>query len=167
MQRLLEYFANHPLLSGGAVALAIAVIVNEFLERARSFAAVSAAQAVQMMNQGALLLDVRGREAFAAGHIGEARAVETAELESSADSFNKWREKNVIVYCDSGMRSAAAARTLARLGFRQVFSLSGGLDGWRKDNLPVVTGAGKSGPSGPPKGLPKGPPKGQAKGGAR
>ena len=37
------------------------------------------------------------------------------------------------------MRSATAVRTLAKLGFRQVFSLSGGLDGWRKDNLPVVT----------------------------
>jgi rhodanese-related sulfurtransferase len=145
MQRLLEYIAHHPYLAGGALALAIAVLVNEFLERARNAGAISAAQAVLMMNQGALLLDVRAKDVYDAGHIGDARNVAEGELESSADSFKKWREKNIIVYCDSGMRSAAAARTLLKLGFAKVHNLAGGLDAWRKENLPVVkTAAGKN-----------------------
>ena len=142
MQRFFEYLTHHPYLSGAAVVIAILVIVNEFLERAKSFAAVSAAQAVQMMNQGALLLDVRGKEVYEAGHIGEARNILEAELATQADSLlKKWRERNVIVYCDSGVRSAGAARALSKLGFAKVFNLAGGLDGWRKDNLPLVKGA--------------------------
>lgn len=147
MQRFFEYLAHHPYLSGAAVVIAILVIVNEFLERAKSFAAVSAAQAVQMMNQGALLLDVRGKDAYEAGHIGDARSIVEAELATQADSLlKKWRERNVIVYCDSGVRSAGAARTLSKLGFAKVFNLAGGLDAWRKENLPLVKGAasGKS-----------------------
>lgn len=143
MQRLLEYIAHHPYLAGGALALAIAVLVNEFLERARSAGAISASQAVLMMNQGALLLDVRGKDVYDAGHIGDARNVSEGELESSADSLKKWREKNIIVYCDSGLRSAAAARTLIKLGFAKVHSLAGGIEGWRKENLPVVKTTGK------------------------
>lgn len=138
MQRLLEYITHHPYLAGGALAIAIAVVVNEILERVKGVGAISASQAVLMMNQGALLLDVRGKDVYDAGHIGDARNVNESELASSADSFKKWREKNIIVYCDSGMRSAAAARTLGKLGFAKTYSLAGGLDGWRKDNLPVV-----------------------------
>ena len=141
MQRLLEYLAHHPYLSGAAVAIAVAVIANEVRERMQSFAALSAAAAVPLMNQGALLLDIRAKDAYEAGHIGEARNLPEAELASAADTLKKWREKNVIVYCDSGMRSATAARTLSKLGFPKVFSLAGGIEGWRKDNLPVVKGA--------------------------
>ena len=48
------------------------------------FAALSAMQAVRLMNQGALVLDLRGKEAFDAGHIGDARNVPAAELEISS-----------------------------------------------------------------------------------
>ena len=138
MQRLFEYLAHHPFLSGGAVVIAVLVILNELRERVQSFAAVSAMQAVQMMNQGALVLDVRGKETYEAGHIGEARNILAADLPTQADGLKKWRDRNVIVYCDSGMSAAGAARALAKLGFAKVFNLAGGLEAWRKENLPVV-----------------------------
>jgi len=144
MQRLLEYLAHHPWLSGAAVAIAIAVLVNELLERARGTAAISPARAVALMNQGALVLDVRSREEFDSGHIGEARHVASADLASSADSFKKWREKNVILYCQSGARSLAAVSALTKQGFTKVFNLAGGIEAWRKDNLPVVKTAAKA-----------------------
>lgn len=144
MQRLLEYLAHHPWLSGAAVAIAIAVLVNELLERARGAAAISPAQAVALMNQGALVLDVRSREEFDSGHIGEARHVTSADLASSADSFKKWREKSIILYCQGGARSLAAVGTLTKQGFTKVFNLAGGIEAWRKNNLPVVKTAAKA-----------------------
>jgi rhodanese-related sulfurtransferase len=144
MQRLLEYLTHHPYLSGGAVVIAIMVLVNELRERVQAFAAVSAMQAVQMMNQGALVLDVRGREFYDAGHIGEARNVTVADLDAQAESLKKWRDKNVIIYCNSGVSAAGAARSLTKLGFAKVFNLAGGIEAWRKENLPIVkTVAGK------------------------
>jgi rhodanese-related sulfurtransferase len=138
MQRLLEYIGHHPYLAGAVVIAALAVLAAEIRERMSGFAALSATQAVRLMNQGALVLDLRPKESFDAGHIADARNVPAAELAGSADTLKKWREKAVITYCDSGVSGAAAARTLAKLGFTKVFNLEGGLNGWTKDNLPLA-----------------------------
>ena len=141
MQRLLEFIGHHPFLAGGALVAALAVIAVEIKERIQKFAALSAAQAVRLMNQGALIIDLRPQEAFEAGHIGEARNVPAADLEAQAESLKKWRDRTVITYCDSGVNGAGAARTLAKLGFTKVFNLDGGLNAWVKDNLPLIKGA--------------------------
>ena len=142
MQRLLEFIGQHPFLAGAAVIAALAVIAIELKERIQQFAAVSAAQAVRLMNQGALIIDLRPQEAYETGHIGEARNVPVAELEAQAEALKKWRDRTVITYCDSGANGAGAARTLAKLGFTKVFNLDGGLNAWLKDNLPIIKGAG-------------------------
>jgi rhodanese-related sulfurtransferase len=143
MQRLFEFIGHHPYLAGGAVLAAVILAGYEVMARLQAFAALSAMQAVRLMNQGALVLDLRTKQSFDAGHIGDARNVPTAELESQADSLKKWRDKNVITYDDSGTGGAGAARTLTKLGFTKVFNLEGGLNSWVKDNLPLTkTAAG-------------------------
>jgi rhodanese-related sulfurtransferase len=149
MQRLFEFIGHHPYLASGAVLAAAVVAFYEIRERLQAFAGLSAMQAVRLMNQGALVIDLRGKEAYEAGHIGDARNVPVAELESRADGLKKWRDKNVITYCDSGTSGASGARTLIKLGFTKVFNLHGGLNAWIKDNLPLA----KSSPGG--KGSPK------------
>ena len=146
MQRLLDYIGHHPYLAGATLLAAIAVLVFELRARVHAFAALSAMQAVRLMNQGALVIDLRSRELYDAGHIVDARNVPVAELESQADALKKWREKSVITYCDSGANGASAARSLMKLGFTKVFNLQGGLNAWVKDNLPLAkTSGGKSG----------------------
>jgi rhodanese-related sulfurtransferase len=145
MQQLLEFIGHHPYLVGAAVVAAIAVLIYEVRERVQAFAALSSAQAVRLMNQGALVLDLRSKESYEAGHILEARNVPVAELEAQAASLKKWRDKNVITYCDSGANGAGAARSLTKLGFTKVFNLQGGLNAWTKDNLPLTKTGGKGG----------------------
>ncbi|HEX3912151.1 MAG TPA: rhodanese-like domain-containing protein [Steroidobacteraceae bacterium] len=145
MQQLLDYISHHPYLAAAAVLAAIAVLVFELRARVQAFAALSASQAVRMMNQGALVIDLRGKELYDAGHIVDARNVPVAELESQAEQLKKWRDRNVITYCDTGSNGASAARSLVKLGFTKVFNLQGGLNAWVKDNLPLTkTGGGKS-----------------------
>ena len=138
MQRLFEFIGHHPYLASGAVLAAAVVAFYEIRERIQAFAALSSMQAVRLMNQGALVIDLRGKEAYDAGHIGEARNVPMAELAAQADALKKWRDKNVITYCDSGVNGASGARTLMKLGFTKVFNLHGGLSAWVKDNLPLA-----------------------------
>ena len=147
MQRLFEFIAHHPYLASGAVLSAVAVAVYEVQARLQAFAALSAMQAVRLMNQGALVLDLRNKDSFDAGHIGDARNVPAADLESQADTLKKWRDKNVIAYDDSGGAGPTAVRTLTKLGFTKVFNLHGGLNAWVKDNLPLTKtpSGGKSG----------------------
>jgi len=147
MQRLFEFIGHHPFLAAGAVLAAIAVAYSEIRERIQAFAGLSTAQTVRLMNQGALVIDLRGKEAYDAGHIGDARHVPVADLESQAESLKKWREKNVITYCDSGPSGASGARALTKLGFTKAFNLQGGLNAWIKENLPLVkTSGGKGNP---------------------
>jgi rhodanese-related sulfurtransferase len=147
MQRLFEFIAHHPYLASGAVLAAVSVAVYEVQARLQAFAALSAMQAVRLMNQGALVLDLRSKDSFDAGHIGDARNVPASDLESQADTLKKWRDKNVITYDDSGGGGPTAVRTLTKLGFTKVFNLQGGMNAWVKDNLPLTktSSGGKSG----------------------
>jgi|ERR1700722_3779978 rhodanese-related sulfurtransferase len=147
MQRLLEFIGNHAWLASAAILAAAAVAFYEIRERMQAFAALSTMQAVRLMNQGALVLDLRGKELYDAGHIGDARNVPVAELASQAETLKKWRDKSVITYCDSGANGANGARTLMKLGFTKVFSLQGGLNAWVKDNLPLAKSAPAKGGS--------------------
>ena len=140
MDRLLEYVARHPFLVGGTAVLALAVIAYE-VSRARSGGqAVGPMDAVRLMNQGALLVDVRSREEFDGGHVLDARHLPQEEVAGAGESLKKYRDKPVIVCCESGMRSGAAARVLKAQGFAKVVNLRGGLAAWRTENLPLVKG---------------------------
>jgi rhodanese-related sulfurtransferase len=144
MDRLLEYLTRHPFLAGGTAVLALAVLAYE-ASRARSGGqSVGPTDAVRLLNQGALLLDVRSQAEFDAGHILDARHVPQDQLASSVETLKKHKDKVVIACCESGMRSAAAARVLQAQGFTKVVNLKGGLQAWRTENLPLVKSGAKS-----------------------
>lgn len=140
MDRLLEYVARHPFLVGGTAVLALAVIAYEVSRIRSGGQAVGPMDAVRLMNQGALLVDVRSREEFEGGHVLDARHLPQEEVAGASESLKKYRDKPVIVCCESGMRSGAAARVLKAQGFAKVVNLRGGLAAWRTENLPLVKG---------------------------
>jgi rhodanese-related sulfurtransferase len=138
MERLLEYIVRHPLLAGGTIALALAVLAYE-MSRARSGGqSVGPMDAVRLMNQGALLLDVRSQGEFDAGHIRDARHLPQDHVGGATETLKKYKDKVVIACCESGMRSGAAARVLRTQGFSKVVNLRGGIQAWRAENLPLV-----------------------------
>ncbi|HEU4601053.1 MAG TPA: rhodanese-like domain-containing protein [Steroidobacteraceae bacterium] len=150
MQRIIEYTTNHPALVAATVIVAIVTVVIELRQRARGSAMVSPNDVVQLTNRGgALLLDIRDQAQFESGHIIDSRHVPSGELATRAETLKKYKEKPVVVYCDNGFASAAAARMLRGLGFTKVATLRGGLQSWKQDNLPLVKGPlAKSGKDG-------------------
>lgn len=143
MNRFFEYTTHHPFLVAAAAILAVLAIVFEMRNRARGGNSIGTTDAVRLANSGALLVDVRDSKDYEAGHIIEARNIPAAEIASRAESLKKFKEKPVIVYCDGGFTSAGAARALRAAGFNKVVTLSGGLQSWRTENLPLVKGAAK------------------------
>jgi rhodanese-related sulfurtransferase len=138
MERLLEYITRHPFLAGGTAVLALAVLAYE-ASRARSGGqSVGPMDAVRLMNQGAVLLDVRSQGEFDSGHILDSKHVPQDQLASSTEVLKKFKDKVVIACCESGMRSGAAARVLQAQGFTKAVNLKGGLQAWRAENLPLV-----------------------------
>jgi molybdopterin/thiamine biosynthesis adenylyltransferase/rhodanese-related sulfurtransferase len=93
---------------------------------------VEPARARELASNGALLVDVRDTEEFAAGHIPGAKHVPRGYLESRIEGAVPDRSKHLILYCASGNRSAYAARTLVEdLGYEHVESMRGGITLWK------------------------------------
>ena len=141
MERLIEYVTHHPL-TAGAVVLALIVVVT-FESRLRSVAqaAISAQDLIRLMNQGALVLDIRKPDLFAAGHINGAKQLDSDRILTAGETFKRYKEKPIVVYCESGSLAAAAVRQLIQQGFTKAFTLRGGFAAWRAENLPVSKAA--------------------------
>jgi len=149
MSRLIEFAGNHPYLVTAAVLMLSIVIVSELRTRIQEFAALAPADAIRMMNHGALVIDVRDSAAYESGHIVDARNMPLKDLAAGIEGFKRNKDKPVITCCDTGMNGGTAARELGKLGFTKVFNLRGGLGAWRQDNLPLVRGSATGGKSAP------------------
>lgn len=80
--------------------------------------------------KGAFLLDVRTPEEFKEGHVEGATNIPVQVLESRLAELADKKEKDIVVYCRSGMRSARAAALLKERGFVKVHDL-GGMSNWK------------------------------------
>ena len=138
MERLIEYVTAHPLLAGAVVLTLVIVITYESRLRATAFAAVSSQELIRLMNQGALVLDIRKPEQFALGHVNGAKQLASDQILTAGDNYKRFKEKPVVVIDESGSLSAGAVRQLNHQGFTKAFSLRGGFTSWRAENLPVT-----------------------------
>ncbi|MDL2283646.1 rhodanese-like domain-containing protein [Oxalobacter sp. OttesenSCG-928-P03] len=95
--------------------------------------------ATQMINKGkAAIIDIRDQKAYRAGHLLNAIHVPYDSLEERLPRIEKLKSQPVIVVCDDGKQSRSAAEVLRKSGFSQVFSLDGGMAGWKTNGLPVT-----------------------------
>jgi rhodanese-related sulfurtransferase len=138
MDRLLEFAGHHPLLVSAAGLAAILVFAYEARLKMQGAAAISPQELIRLMNQGALVLDLRPANEYAAGHINGAKPMPSDQLARAGDTLKRHKEKLVVVYCDAGSHAPAAVRNLAAQGFTKVLSLRGGLSAWRAENLPLA-----------------------------
>ena len=104
------------------------------LKQVQSIVRMAPEELMQRMQQGwqPLVLDVRSREMTALEPDGlpGAQRVDMAQLRTQMS--DEERERPIVVYCNcpGDVSAAQAARRLRGLGFRQVWPLLGGLDGW-------------------------------------
>ena len=140
MERLIEYTNHHPWLAGALVIVAILVVLYEIRVRSETKASISPQDMIRLMNQGALLIDLRPAEEYTAGHVGGARQMNGEQILRATETLKKYKEKIVVVYDDTGSLGASAVRQLAAQGFTKAFNLRGGLAAWRTENLPLTRG---------------------------
>src|SRR5436189_5601611 len=122
MDRLMEYVTHHPLLAAAAVVALVVVLIHESRVRASGFAAISAQDLIRLMNQGALVLDIRKPEEFAAGHVNGAKHFDSDKILNAGETHKRFKDKPVVVICESGSLAAAAVRQLTRQGFTKAFT---------------------------------------------
>src|SRR5277367_1699939 len=93
---------------------------------------VDPAEVNELVDEGVAIIDVRETEEFAAGHLPGAKHVPKSYLETRIEGVVPDRSAQIVLYCQSGNRSAWAARTLEEdLGYENVSSMTGGITLWK------------------------------------
>jgi rhodanese-related sulfurtransferase len=134
-----EFILENALLVGLAIGSGLLLIWPMLGRMSDTSSNLDPADAVLLINrESALVLDVRDEAEFAAGHITDARHIPLSQLEGRVDELRKFKDKPVLVNCQTGMRSGKASNILKKQGFTKVFSLKGGLNAWQQAKLPVV-----------------------------
>jgi rhodanese-related sulfurtransferase len=100
----------------------------------RSKGGVAPQRARELVEEGALVLDVREPHEWQAGRIPGALHIPMGELGRRVDEVP--RDRTVVVACRSGGRSATVTRALSEAGYRAE-NLHGGLKAWARAELPL------------------------------
>jgi len=99
---------------------------------------IDPAQARRRSAAGVPLIDIREAHERVDGQAEGAVAVSRAELEAEPETHLRARDREVMLICQSGKRSLAAAQALRAAGWEQVVSVAGGTSRWRAEGLPLV-----------------------------
>jgi len=100
---------------------------------------VDPSEVKELIDEGVAIVDVRETEEFTAGHLPGAKHVPRSYLETRIEGVVPDRATQIILYCQSGNRSAYAARTLTEeLGYEHVRSMTGGITLWKDRGYEVV-----------------------------
>jgi molybdopterin/thiamine biosynthesis adenylyltransferase/rhodanese-related sulfurtransferase/molybdopterin converting factor small subunit len=93
---------------------------------------------VGALPEGTVILDVRTDDEWREGHLPGALHIDRGFLEMNVEDAAPDRSQPVLCYCASGTRSLLAARTLERMGYADVKSLRGGIQGWTRAGRDLV-----------------------------
>jgi rhodanese-related sulfurtransferase len=84
-------------------------------------------------------VDVREDDEWRKGHAKGAIHVGKGVIERDIEKTIPDKGAEIVLYCGGGFRSALAADTLRQMGYTNVFSMDGGITGWREKKLPEET----------------------------
>ncbi len=139
METYLEFTSNHPVLVVLLLISFFLLIFSELRRKASGLVNIEPTAAVSLINQDAMIIDLRNKEAYSRGHIANAKNIPLDEFDAKRESIQKFKSKPVVAVCDSGISSTKIVNTLRQAGFESVFGLKGGMNAWGQAGLPVVT----------------------------
>jgi rhodanese-related sulfurtransferase len=140
MDRFLEFAGNHTLLVVALLASFFIAIFYELRRKANGLVNIEATDVVKLVNNDAVVLDLRSAETYGRGHIVNARNLGADDVETKVPGLAPDKTKPVIAVCDNGVSSNRTVMALRKMGYETVFGLKGGMNGWVQAGLPVVTG---------------------------
>ena len=126
------------MLIGTAIISGLMLLWSFFGNRIRGIKEASCVEALQLINRkNAAVLDVREESEFKTGHILNAKNIPLDSLKERIGELERYRNQPIIVICRSGARSSMACGRLSKLGFPDVYLLSGGMMAWQKSTMPL------------------------------
>jgi len=122
-----------------ALIVVVYLLASESMQlKANNIKLVNVHEALRLMNNNSTtVVDVREEKEFAEGHMPHTINIPLGKLAERSGELEKSKEKPVVLVCRSGNRSKKGAVILAKSGFKELYSMNGGITNWQKDNLPL------------------------------
>ena len=140
MEQFSEFVLNNLMLFAALAVVLVLLIKAELDHQANKGLLVSPASAIRLMNNhdDALIIDIRAVAEYNNGHIKGAKNVPVNDLASNIDSYSDYKNKPVLIYCNSGSSTSRAIRLLKNAGFEKINNLEGGIAAWKEANMPLT-----------------------------
>jgi len=139
MEQFIQFASNHPMLSGGFVAVLGLLIWTELVRKVQGTKELTPAQAVAWINDPkAVVIDVSAAADYNKGHIVNARNISLSRTADPDAELQKLRESKVLIVCKNGQTAAQAAAGLKKAGIGDVAILKGGMAQWLNEQYPVT-----------------------------
>jgi adenylyltransferase/sulfurtransferase len=110
---------------------------KEMIRKVRSEIREVSPEEASARRDEAVFVDVREADEWEKGHVPGAVFIPRGFLELRIEEKAPDKDREVVVYCAGGTRSALGAKALQELGYRNVLSMSGGFTRWKESGLPV------------------------------
>ena len=133
MGEILEFINNNTLLVSGTVGVFLLAVFNELKIKEGDVCGLTPIEAVKMINQNAVVYDLRKPDSYSQKHILGATNVEPESL--TVDKHNK--KNPMLLVCDSGGVSKKTSLSLRKKNLDNVFYIKGGQAAWELVSLPV------------------------------
>ncbi|WP_328824940.1 rhodanese-like domain-containing protein [Uliginosibacterium aquaticum] len=140
-KRTMDFVSQNIFLITLAVISGLALFIPVLRDAQASTSQVSPAQAVMLLNrQNAVIVDVRETAELATGKIEGARHIPAGEIKARSGELDKFKNRPLILVCESGARSGRALADLRKAGFAQAYNLAGGIKAWKEAGQPLAGG---------------------------
>ena len=138
MEHFPEFVANHLFLFSLLIAILTLLIWNIFGDTVSGIRQVIPMEATRLINHdNAIVIDLRKQDDFNNGHILNAINYPVDTLKDQENNLESYKDKPVILYCNTGVDSPRVARMLIQKGFERLYCLKGGLQAWKSASLPL------------------------------
>ncbi|MSP53311.1 MAG: rhodanese-like domain-containing protein [Gammaproteobacteria bacterium] len=137
MENILPFIIHHWLMVGILIVLLVALLYIETQGKVKGMSRVNPEKATQLINrENAVVIDIRDSSAFGKGHIAQAINIPASEI--GTKDLTKYREKPLILVCNTGTTVMTLGHKLKQQGLTNLYFLQGGITAWQTAHLPLV-----------------------------
>ena len=136
----MEFISQNWYLFIALIAILAMLALDPLRRKSSGIKPVTAVELPQLMNhEGAVVLDVGETTEFKKGHIPKALNVPISQLSNDLGRLEKYRNKGtpIVLSSRTNQQASRAAAILKKHSFSNLYTLSGGLGAWEKENLPL------------------------------
>jgi len=139
VDQLTEFITNNLILFAALFGVLIMLIKAELDHQTNKGLFVTPAVAIRLMNNEdeTLVIDTRSTADFNKGHIKGAKNISLTDLNSNLSKYSDYKNKMVLIYCNTGNTATRAIKLLKTAGFENVNNLDGGIAAWKEANMPL------------------------------